>query len=67
MNLFAPKEQQDEGLRFILSTVPFPVFLQSLRKLIEAGMLSKAKQAGLIKRARHILGVSYQTYVSKYK
>jgi hypothetical protein len=66
-SIYAPNEQQIEGLKSVLATVPFEVFLLSLERLVAAKFMSKSRKHLLIKRARHILGISYQDYLTKYK
>lgn len=65
--LFAPNEQQIEGLKSTLKNVSFESFLLALERLVAAKMLSKSRKQLLIKRARHILGISYHDYLAKYR
>lgn len=67
MSIYAPNEQQIEGLKGTLKQISFSDFLASLERLQAAGMLSKSFKHKLIKRARHILGISYDDYIKKYK
>jgi len=67
LRIYAPNEQQIEGLRATLKTISFQTFLMSLERLVAAKFMSKARKNLLIKRARHILGISYQDYLTKYK
>jgi hypothetical protein len=67
VSMYAPNSQQIEGLTFVLKTVSFDEFLRSLERLTAAEMMSKAHKHRLIARARHILGISYNDYVTKYR
>ena len=64
---YVPSKQQIEGLEFVLETTSFASFLISLERLKAARMLSSSQKYRLITRARHILGISYKDYVTKYK
>ena len=63
MYLFAPKEQQIEGLKSTLSQVSFDTFLLAIERLTAAEMMSKSHKSRMIKQARHILGISYEEYL----
>lgn len=67
INIFAPKEQQLEGLRFVLKHCTPQQFERSLSILVANKFMSKSNKHKLIKDMRHILGIGYKEYTIKYK
>lgn len=58
--MFAPKEQQIEGMKFTLKQIGFKEYCRALRNLCANGMCSKSEMHKRIKMARHILGIPYE-------
>jgi hypothetical protein len=61
------KQQQKEGIKFVLNQISFDTFLLALERLTVSEMMKKSHKHALIKMARDILGISYQTYITKHK
>jgi hypothetical protein len=60
MNYLAPKEQQLQGLKTVLSSVPYPTFLRALDNLVYNKFLSKSQAHKLRKQARHLLNLEWE-------
>lgn len=59
---YAPLEQQIEGLKSITKTMSIWKFERSMDVLVWAGFMTKSHKYRLIKRFRHIIGMSYEDY-----
>ena len=57
---FVSNEQQIEGLTSTLKQVSPQQFLHALDVLVRDGMMSKSNKHRLIKRMRHILGMTHE-------
>jgi len=64
---FAPVEQQIEGQRWVLSKVSPELYIHSLDVMVRANFMSKSRRHLLIKRMRHILGMTWDEYTKKYR
>lgn len=62
MDGIVPREQQLEGMKFVLARVDFQVYLKALDTLVRQGWMSKSLKHKYIKDARHILGMPYEEY-----
>ncbi len=63
-NPFVPIEQQIEGLTSVLEKVSPQQFLHALDVMVRDGMMSKSNKHLLIKRMRHILGMTHEQYLN---
>ena len=64
-NLFASREQQREGLKWILSITSLKTLCRALDVLEYDEYITGAHRNRIIKDARHILGISHKDFIDK--
>jgi len=66
-SIFVSNEQQIEGLKFTSKLVSMREFSRSTATLVREGFMRRSERHKLIKKMRHIKGISWEEYKKEHE